>query len=226
MEGSSEGAARGTPPPVRRRDVTRERLLDTAYEEFRQRGYLNTTIKGICARAGYTRGAFYSNFQTKEELFEALYFRANRKQSAQIADAVLSAIADAEANGGAIDMAGVVSGALRTVPFGAGDEVEWFGMVLELRGASVHHAESRRVLRQAEEDLFQQLQTMSEGALARTGTQLALPIRDVLVMAVGLFEHELNAVPLAPGSPGLDAGRVGNAVDALERLLRAITVRG
>jgi AcrR family transcriptional regulator len=59
---------------TRRRRQTRERLMEAGFEVFAERG-LSATIEEICERAGYTRGAFYSNFRTTEELFFALYER-------------------------------------------------------------------------------------------------------------------------------------------------------
>ena len=57
----------------RSRTNTRARLLAGAYEVFREKGFPATTVEDICARAGFTRGAFYSNFTTTDELFLALW---------------------------------------------------------------------------------------------------------------------------------------------------------
>jgi AcrR family transcriptional regulator len=54
---------------TRRRDKTRRRLLVAAYYVFAQHGYGSTTVKMVCDAAGFTRGAFYSNFNSLEELF-------------------------------------------------------------------------------------------------------------------------------------------------------------
>lgn len=51
---------------------TRAALLDAAAEVFVERGFQGAGVEVIAARAGYTRGAFYSNFSTKEELFAEL----------------------------------------------------------------------------------------------------------------------------------------------------------
>ena len=40
---------------------------------FCEQGFHATTIENICTRAGFTRGAFYSNFTTTDELFLALW---------------------------------------------------------------------------------------------------------------------------------------------------------
>ncbi|GHE79481.1 putative TetR-family regulatory protein [Streptomyces spiralis] len=59
--------------PTKRRPQTTARLLAAAQETFAERGFYGSSIEVICERAGLTRGAFYSNFRTKEELFFALF---------------------------------------------------------------------------------------------------------------------------------------------------------
>ena len=57
-----------------RRAQTRAALLDAAARVFAERGFGGASVEAIAAEAGYTRGAFYSNFASKEELFVALLF--------------------------------------------------------------------------------------------------------------------------------------------------------
>lgn len=65
------------PRMTRRRRDTRQRLIAAAYEVFTERGIRDSPVELICERAGFTRGAFYSNFATKEELFLALFQEEN-----------------------------------------------------------------------------------------------------------------------------------------------------
>jgi AcrR family transcriptional regulator len=51
---------------------TRQALIDAAREVFLERGFAGATVDSIAAEAGFTRGAFYSNFSSKEELFAEL----------------------------------------------------------------------------------------------------------------------------------------------------------
>lgn len=55
-----------------RQAETRQNLLDAAARVFIRRGFAAASIEAITAEAGYTRGAFYSNFESKEELFVEL----------------------------------------------------------------------------------------------------------------------------------------------------------
>lgn len=50
---------------------TREALVDAAIKLFIERGVDATTIEEITAEAGFSRGAFYSNFESKDALFLA-----------------------------------------------------------------------------------------------------------------------------------------------------------
>jgi AcrR family transcriptional regulator len=60
-------------PAVRRRAATRLRLLDAAREVLAREGIQGASVEHICEQAGFTRGAFYSNFATKDELVLALF---------------------------------------------------------------------------------------------------------------------------------------------------------
>lgn len=56
---------------VRSRENTLERLVEAAGEVFADRGFAGATIDDLTTAAGFTRGAFYSNFSSKEEIFTA-----------------------------------------------------------------------------------------------------------------------------------------------------------
>ncbi|MBR7839179.1 TetR/AcrR family transcriptional regulator, partial [Actinospica durhamensis] len=58
---------------TRRRAQTRARLLDAAFAVFAAAGFGQASIEAVCDAAGYSRGAFYSNFTDLDELFFALY---------------------------------------------------------------------------------------------------------------------------------------------------------
>ena len=51
---------------------TRAALLDAAGAVFVERGFQGASVEAIAERAGFTRGAFYSNFASKDELFAEL----------------------------------------------------------------------------------------------------------------------------------------------------------
>ncbi len=53
--------------------ATRRKLLDAAKHIFAQDGFEAARLEDIAAGAGYTRGAFYANFRSKEDIFFALF---------------------------------------------------------------------------------------------------------------------------------------------------------
>jgi AcrR family transcriptional regulator len=54
------------------RDDTREKLYEAAARIFEEQGIGGASIEAIAAAAGFTRGAFYSNFRSKDELIIAM----------------------------------------------------------------------------------------------------------------------------------------------------------
>lgn len=66
-----------------RKTQTRERLIDAAAIVFAQRGFETATLDEVAAAAGYTKGAVYSNFASKTDLFIALIERRIEVQAAE-----------------------------------------------------------------------------------------------------------------------------------------------
>jgi AcrR family transcriptional regulator len=54
------------------RDDTRDKLFEAAARMFEEQGIGGVSIEAIAAAAGFTRGAFYSNFKSKDELIIAM----------------------------------------------------------------------------------------------------------------------------------------------------------
>lgn len=53
--------------------LTRRKLLAAARQEFAREGYGGTSVEKVAEAAGYSKGAVYSNFGGKEELFQAAF---------------------------------------------------------------------------------------------------------------------------------------------------------
>lgn len=52
----------------------KERIIESAYELFGEKGYDKTTIAEIIKRAGASKGGFYYHFESKEEILETITF--------------------------------------------------------------------------------------------------------------------------------------------------------
>jgi AcrR family transcriptional regulator len=74
---------------------TRSQLLEAAGKVFADRGLERATVDQVAGEAGYTKGAFYANFKSKEELFLAMLDERFGKRLEEI-DRVLESGASVE----------------------------------------------------------------------------------------------------------------------------------
>jgi len=70
--------------PARRRAMTREHLLDAAEIVFTRHGFHGSSLDEVAATAGFTKGAVYSNFKSKDDLFLALLDDREARQAAAL----------------------------------------------------------------------------------------------------------------------------------------------
>jgi AcrR family transcriptional regulator len=73
------------------REQTTQRLLEAAQKLIARKGLEGASVEDIATAAGYTRGAFYSNFNSKDDLFIELLRRDHQKATDQ-----LNALRDSE----------------------------------------------------------------------------------------------------------------------------------
>ena len=81
-------ASDGKAPRTARGERTLRKILTAALEEFGERGFSDASIVGITSRAKVALGTFYTYFDSKEELFQALV----RDMSVQVRDHVAPAL--------------------------------------------------------------------------------------------------------------------------------------
>lgn len=67
-----------------RRAATRARLIDAAREVIAERGAGGATVEKIAERAGFTRGAFYSNYESLDDLFVDVICEVGEARLAQV----------------------------------------------------------------------------------------------------------------------------------------------
>src|SRR3954466_3152352 len=76
------------PTREQRKAQTRDDLIAAAERLFTHQGFHATRLDAIAADAGYTKGAVYSNFASKEDLFFAVYERRADAAQAQLTEAL------------------------------------------------------------------------------------------------------------------------------------------
>jgi AcrR family transcriptional regulator len=100
---------RGRPPAAQRgAGESRRELIDAAVEVFAERGYQAASVEDVIRRSGLSKGTFYFNFASKEELFGAV---VHDRLDAP-ARALIEATADAP---GDVPTAGTVSAGLADI---------------------------------------------------------------------------------------------------------------
>ncbi|MEV0032929.1 TetR/AcrR family transcriptional regulator [Nocardia sp. NPDC050793] len=163
---TSSPAGTSTRPATRRRVETRKRLLTAAYEVFAEEGFGRATVEGVCERAGFTRGAFYSNFTSLDELFLAMW---EERSAAMLAD-VGAALDDISVDD-VTDLRDVVDRLLRAVPL----DDAWYRITAEFTSHALRTPTLRRVMAAREEAIVAALMPAVVAALGRFGRAVPDP---------------------------------------------------
>ncbi|MET8288215.1 MULTISPECIES: TetR/AcrR family transcriptional regulator [Streptomyces] len=164
--------------PTKRRPLTRAALTESAWALFTEKGFHATSISDIVERAGLTRGAFYSNYRDKEELFLALY---DIHTDRLLADLDTAAVEPEPGEHPIVQLRERVAG--RTP-----QERQWFLVSMEF---TLHAARNPAVAEQLavhEDRLTQGLTDVLTRTLARAGAQPVVPAGDLARLLIALFE--------------------------------------
>ena len=199
---TAEGAER----PKRRRAETVERLLDAALETFAEIGFAAASVEDICRRGGFTRGAFYSSFRTKDELFGALFTRETAR-NLELAEAQLTGI-ELESDPVTVGVERCLS-AFRT-------DRTWVLVLTEYRLHAARSPEASAALHQHLTALNERLTGLIETVAARAGLTLTLPAAQLAHAIVAVHDGAVLAQVLPTDAATDDLERT-----ALLLLLRA-----
>ncbi|MFD3666015.1 TetR/AcrR family transcriptional regulator [Streptomyces sp. NPDC058659] len=180
---------------TRRRPRTRAALLKAALEAFAEHGFHATTIEQICERAGYTRGAYYSNFASKEELFLALFDEHSDRTVRRLADAIDALTAED------YTLARLAELAARIEP----DERDWYLVTTEFTLHAIRDRQAAWVLARHDERLRAEIARGLTLVLRRAGRELIVDADRFarLIVALregGLAQSYVEPAALPPGS--------------------------
>ena len=104
------------------REQTRERLLEAGRTAVARAGYDGVSIAAIAEQAGFSKGAFFSNFASKEALLLELLARHKARDIAA-AEAILESVRLGD------DPAAALGGQLATL----GNDADWIRLDIELQ---------------------------------------------------------------------------------------------
>ncbi|MFI7385042.1 TetR/AcrR family transcriptional regulator [Streptomyces sp. NPDC049813] len=189
---------------TKRRARTRQRLLDAALDVFAEVGFGRSTVEQVCERAGFTRGAFYSNFSSLDELFLALW----EERSARLLGDVRRALAGIDP----ADPDRAVRAAIAAAPV----DDAWYRITAEFTAHALRNPGLRRVMAAREQAIRDAILPVLVAALARLGRRV--DDEDALGDAlVAVHDGTLVQVLLRPDDAGATARREAlfrNVLDA------------
>jgi AcrR family transcriptional regulator len=190
---------RKTRKPQERAAVTRTLLLSAAEQVFARVGYEKAQVEEIAEAAGFSKGALYAHFKSKEELFLALYEAKTASSLAKLRHALDSV----PTRDGKI-------AAFRNFYVNLSKEKDWALITLEVKLFIRRHPEVRARLRQIDEhvgDTIEGAFTGLFGNSARAAGEALGGIFSVLVLEADLEPDVLSERKMK--------GMLGTIFDAL-----------
>src|SRR3954469_11147359 len=151
--------------PARRREMTREALVEAAGDLFAKKGFAGASMEEIAAEAGFTRGAIYSNFGSKDELLIAVMDRFNERIVQEYRDVVID------------DPVGTAAAAAKV--FKRELSMELLPLELELRLNALRDPDVRKRLQTADRRQSERVARFIDEQVVATGVNFKVPPRDV-----------------------------------------------
>ena len=162
----------------RRRQQTREYLLQAAAQVFAERGFHAATLDEVAAAAGFTKGAVYSNFKNKEDLFLALLEDAYAREMTALRATIEASDVPPEAR--IEDFVSLIGGELDRVPnMGA--------LYLEFHLYALRNPAARVRMNELEEEDIRAIAEILEDERVQRGMEVDEPAEQTARIIVALF---------------------------------------
>jgi AcrR family transcriptional regulator len=191
------------------RAETRHQLLDAAARVFARRGLHGTSVEEVSEEAGFSRGALYSNFKSKEDLFLALWEERIERRRRELRDV----IENSDDPGAGVEAAAAdVVEVLRR-------EREWFLLHFEFALYAARDASFLPRYQIVREQGLAELAEGLAGGLKRAGIESSLSSDD-LALAVKALSYGIALERLVDEDDVPDA-LLGRVLQLLFRGLRA-----
>jgi AcrR family transcriptional regulator len=165
-----------------RQAQTREDLIDAAEALFTSHGFHATSLDAVAVAAGYTKGAVYSNFSSKEDLFFAVYERRVERHEAHVAELFDG---PPDAREAILRVIAAVGDLRRRRADG------WMAVFLEFWTHVLRHPEHRARFGEAHKRAVEPFRIALERYAAQQGIALAIPA-DQLATALFAMENGIG----------------------------------
>jgi AcrR family transcriptional regulator len=161
---------------------TRGQLLDAAARVFARRGYAGASVEEIAESAGYSTGALYSNFDSKEQLFLELMSAKRSRGIARQAAKVETILAE---DGAGDDALGEFSQKLEKID---GKSVESAALQAEFWLYAVRNPEAMQILAAKTGERIDVLTPLVIRAMQRYGADPGISPDDVTRVILALYQ--------------------------------------
>ena len=174
---------------TRRKENTRTKLVRASLDVFVDKGIDGATVDDLVKAAGFTRGAFYSNFSTKEEVFVALFASVTEEVLAIADSSVEAAVQEAASRGAgtglcAFQDADVMVAVFEGIrPFGR----QWYLLYSDAIARSLRDEALRAELAEQRERMRNQIGALLATRLEASGERALLPVEDLAQLLMGIF---------------------------------------
>lgn len=173
---------------TRRKENTRAKLVRASLDVFVEKGIDGATVDDLVKAAGFTRGAFYSSFSSKEEVFIALFDEVTAELMAIANSSVESAVADVEADESCsileADDAQVMLAVFEGIrPFGR----QWYLLYSDAIARSLRDEALRAELAEQRERMRNQIGALLATRLEASAERALLPVEDLAQLLMGIF---------------------------------------
>ncbi|MDQ1322799.1 MAG: hypothetical protein QG587_133 [Chloroflexota bacterium] len=197
-DGLSSGDAHRSP----RREATRQRILDAAREVFAERGVIGGSVEDICERAGFTRGAFYSNFNDKDDVLDALVVREHASLLAHLDASFIEVDREVEeAESLVAVLSGIVDRILRSIPV----DRQLSLIQTELEIFAIRRPEHARRFLETNNRFRERIGALIDEAMRRYGRELLVDPSVITDAIVAIAERSVRRALLAGGDADPDA---------------------
>ncbi|WP_454789987.1 TetR/AcrR family transcriptional regulator [Mycolicibacterium lutetiense] len=156
---------------------TRAALLDAAARTCARKGYAAASVDEIAAAAGYSVGAVYSNFSSKEQLFSELM---NERASGRL-DQVVQSISE-DADGGPLTALG------RVLVEIADNDIEFEAIQGEFWLHAVRNPDAMGILQDRSARTLAALREILADALERNNIDDSVSVGGFAVVVLALFQ--------------------------------------
>ncbi len=173
---------------TRRKENTRAKLVRASLDVFVEKGIDGATVDDLVKAAGFTRGAFYSSFSSKEEVFIALFDEVTAELMAIANSSVESAVADIVVDEGCsileADDAQVMLAVFEGIrPFGR----QWYLLYSDAIARSLRDETLRAELAEQRERMRDRIGALLATRLEASGERALLPVEDLAQLLMGIF---------------------------------------